>query len=98
MSSVLLALAAFGLVPSTVFAGMVLVAGRRDLRKRRLALSIAVGRLVVCDPSWFGLLVLYPLRDLMGFGLWGASYLGSRILWRGRIFQLLPGGKMRAAE
>ena len=64
----------------------------------RLALSIAVGRLVVRDPSWFGLLVLYPLRDLMGFGFWVASYLGSRILWRGRVFQLLPGGKMRAAE
>jgi ceramide glucosyltransferase len=64
----------------------------------RLALSIAVGRLVVRDPSWFGLLVLYPIRDLMGFGFWAASYVGSRILWRGRIYQLLPGGKMRAAE
>ena len=64
----------------------------------RLALSIAVGGLVVRDPSWTNLLLLYPIRDLMGFGFWAASYLGSRILWRGRIFQLLPGGKMRAAK
>ena len=64
----------------------------------RLALSIAVGGLVVRDTSWFGLLVLYPIRDLMGFGFWAASYLGSRILWRGKVFQLLPGGKMRAGE
>jgi len=64
----------------------------------RLALSIAVGRVVVRDPSWFNLLVLYPVRDLMGFFFWASSYMGSRILWRGRIFQLLPGGKMRAAE
>jgi ceramide glucosyltransferase len=64
----------------------------------RLALSIAVGRLVVGDASWFGLLALYPLRDLMGLGIWAASYMGNRILWRGRVFQLLPGGKMRAAE
>ena len=64
----------------------------------RLALSIAVGKLVVRDTSWFGLLALYPVRDLMGFGFWAASYLGSRILWRGCVFQLLPGGKMRAAE
>ena len=64
----------------------------------RLALAVAVGRLVVRDPSWFGLLVLYPIRDLMGFGFWAASYLSSRIVWRGRLFQLLPGGKMRAAE
>jgi ceramide glucosyltransferase len=64
----------------------------------RLALSVAVGDWVVGDRSWFGLLVLYPLRDLMGFGFWAASYLSSRILWRGRVFQLLPGGKMRAAK
>jgi ceramide glucosyltransferase len=64
----------------------------------RWAISVLVGGLAVRDKSWFGLLVLYPLRDGMGFGFWAASYLGSKILWRGRIFQLLPGGKMRAAE
>jgi ceramide glucosyltransferase len=64
----------------------------------RLALSLAVGRMVVRDRSWFGLLVLYPLRDLMGFCFWAASYLGRRVLWRGRVFELLPGGKMRAAR
>jgi ceramide glucosyltransferase len=64
----------------------------------REALSIAVGRMVVRDPSWFNLIVLYPVRDLMGFFFWAASYMGSKILWRGRVFQLSPGGKMRAAE
>jgi ceramide glucosyltransferase len=64
----------------------------------RLALSVAVGGLVVRDRSRLGMLVLYPIRDLMGFGFWAASYLGSKILWRGRIFQLLPGGKMKAAD
>jgi ceramide glucosyltransferase len=64
----------------------------------RWALSIAVGRGVVRDKSWFGLLVLYPIRDLMGFVFWAASYTSSRILWRGRVFQLLPGGKMRAVN
>jgi hypothetical protein len=34
----------------------------------------------------------------MGFGFWAASYWGRRILWRGRVFELLAGGKMRAAE
>ena len=64
----------------------------------RLALSLAVGSVVVGDRSWFGLLVLYPIRDLMGFCFWAASYSSSRILWRGRVFELLPGGKMRAAK
>ncbi|SPE20893.1 Glycosyl transferase, group 2 family [Candidatus Sulfotelmatomonas gaucii] len=64
----------------------------------RLALSVAVGRLVVRDTSWFGLLILYPIRDLMGFCIWAASYAGRRILWRGRVYSLLPGGKMRAEQ
>ena len=64
----------------------------------RMALSVAVGRAVVGDTSWFGLLVLYPIRDFMGFCFWAAGYWGNRVLWRGRIFELLPGGKMRAAK
>jgi ceramide glucosyltransferase len=64
----------------------------------RLALAVVVGRGVVGDRSWFGLLVLYPVRDLMGFGFWLAGYWGNRVLWRGRVFELLPGGKMRGAQ
>ncbi len=64
----------------------------------RLAMAVTVGGMVVGDRSWFGLLVLYPVRDLMGFGFWAASYWGRRILWRGRVFELLPGGKMRAPD
>ena len=90
----LLGLAA-GLVMGHAWWGVVLLAWAIGSRE---ALSIAVGRMVVRDPSWFNLLVLYPVRDLMGFFFWAASYMGSRILWRGRVFQLLPGGKMRAAE
>jgi ceramide glucosyltransferase len=63
----------------------------------RLAMAVTVGGMVVRDRSWFGLLVLYPVRDLMGFGFWAASYFGRKILWRGRVFELLPGGRMRAA-
>ncbi|HTX76695.1 MAG TPA: glycosyltransferase [Terracidiphilus sp.] len=61
----------------------------------RLALAIAVGNWVVGDSNWFNLLILYPIRDLMGLFFWAASYTSSRIWWRGRRFQLLPGGKMR---
>jgi ceramide glucosyltransferase len=64
----------------------------------RWAVAIGVGRLVVHDTSWFGLLVLYPLRDLMGIGFWAASYWGRRVLWRGHEYELLRGGKMRPAR
>ncbi len=94
MPSGLLGLAA-GLLWGHVWWGVALLAWAVVSRE---ALSIVVGRMVVRDPSWFNLMVLYPVRDLMGFFFWAASYMGSRILWRGRVFQLLPGGKMRAAE
>lgn len=64
----------------------------------RLALSIFVGRIVVRDTSWFNLLFLYPLRDLMGFGFWVASYTSRRVNWRGRIYELFAGGRMRAVK
>ena len=64
----------------------------------RLALSLTLGRAVVDDRSWFGLLILYPLRDLLGFFFWLASYGSNKIHWRDRVFQLLPGGKMRETK
>lgn len=64
----------------------------------RIVLALAVGRAVVNDSSWFGLLMLYPIRDLMGFCFWAASYLSNRIVWRDRILELLPGGKMRGTK
>jgi ceramide glucosyltransferase len=64
----------------------------------RWAIAWSAGRQVVRDPSLFGLFVLYPIRDLMGFGFWAASYLSSRIVWRDKLYELLPGGRMRAAR
>ncbi len=86
---------AAGLLLGHVWWGMALLLWAIASRE---ALAITVGRMVVRDPSWLNLLVLYPVRDLMGFFFWAASYMGSKILWRGRVFQLLPGGKMRAAK
>jgi len=38
---------------------------------------------------------LVPLRDLVGFGIWAASFVGDEIQWRGTTFQVLPGGKIK---
>lgn len=64
----------------------------------RVAIAIAVGRMVVGDKSWMALIELYWIRDFMGFCFWAASYWGNKILWRGRVYELLPGGKMKAAD
>jgi ceramide glucosyltransferase len=37
---------------------------------------------------------LYPLRDLMGFIVWCASFTGREIVWRNQRYRLMPGGKM----
>jgi hypothetical protein len=40
---------------------------------------------------------LYPLRDLHGFIVWSASYLGRpKRLWRDTNYVLLKGGKLVA--
>jgi ceramide glucosyltransferase len=64
----------------------------------RMIQSILIGGFVVRDPQAIRRCYLYPVRDLMGFFLWAASYLSSNIKWHGRIFQLLPGGIMQRPE
>jgi hypothetical protein len=51
--------------------------------------------LVVREPLLWRSAMLYPVRDLLGFFLWSASYLGNEVLWRGEVYELLRGGLMR---
>ncbi len=37
---------------------------------------------------------LYPLRDLLGFAVWVASYLSRRMRWRDGRFELVKGGRI----
>jgi len=61
----------------------------------RMLLAAVIGAKVVNDCSLLRTVLLYPLRDLMGFGYWAASYSSNRILWRGEVFELLDQGLMR---
>jgi ceramide glucosyltransferase len=60
----------------------------------KTAQSIVVGGLVVRSRESVRLAFLYPLRDLIGFFLWAASYLSNKLHWHGRVFELEPGGTM----
>jgi len=60
----------------------------------RIILSLATGWGVVRDPNSVWYCWLYPLRDLMGFCFWVASYRGTTITWRGELYRLSYGGKM----
>ena len=61
----------------------------------RMLLAAMVGGGVVREGNLPRTVMLYPLRDLMGFGFWAASYVSNKILWRGEIFELLHDGVMR---
>ncbi len=60
----------------------------------RAAQALAVGWGIVHDAGAARLCWLYPLRDLLGFFLWCASFTGSTIMWRGERYRLAAQGKM----
>ena len=41
---------------------------------------------------------LYPLRDLLGFAVWVASYLSRNMRWRDGKFELIKGGRIRVRD
>jgi ceramide glucosyltransferase len=61
----------------------------------RVALGALVGSLVVAEPRLLRSVVLYPLRDLLGFCYWIASYVSNQVRWRGEVYNLLEDGFMR---
>jgi ceramide glucosyltransferase len=61
----------------------------------RVALAGLVGRLVVAEPRLLRIMLLYPLRDLLGFGYWMASYFSNQVRWRGQVYNLQHDGFMR---
>jgi len=61
----------------------------------RILQSIAVGYVVIHDRRALRLCWLYPMRDLLGFVLWLASYCaGSSFRWRGELYRFTRGGKI----
>jgi ceramide glucosyltransferase len=81
-----------------------LISGHGALGITLLALAVA-NRVVQCVVvGWMGLRDrqalwsswLYPVRDLLGFWVWCASFAGREVVWRGEHFALSEGGRMRA--
>ena len=59
--------------------------------------AFVVGRYVVRERRIFAAMVLFPLRDLIGALIWALSYASNRIQWRGEVYELVDGGRMRRA-
>ena len=56
-----------------------------------------VGRYVVQEKRLWTAMILFPLRDLIGPMIWALSFANNRIQWRGEIYELVDGGRMRRA-
>ncbi|HEY1759476.1 MAG TPA: bacteriohopanetetrol glucosamine biosynthesis glycosyltransferase HpnI [Bryobacteraceae bacterium] len=65
----------------------------------RMVLAALVGSLAVEEHRHLlRTVLLYPVRDFLGFCCWVASYAGSTILWRGRRYRLSRGGLMHPVD
>jgi len=64
----------------------------------RLAVAMTVGGFLLRDRAFWRNLWLLPLRDLIAFGVWVASFLGHGVTWRGDRFELKDGRLIRAGE
>jgi ceramide glucosyltransferase len=64
----------------------------------RALMAGVLARVVVRDRQWLRCALLYPLRDLMGFVYWAASYGSDRIVWRNQDYRLGAEGIMHAAD
>jgi hypothetical protein len=63
-----------------------------------MLLAALIGGLVVNERNLLRTIVLHPLRDLMGFGYWLASYTNNRIVWRGQEYELMKEGRMHPLQ
>ncbi|MGD0445414.1 MAG: glycosyltransferase [Edaphobacter sp.] len=61
----------------------------------RMLQAFVVGRYVVRERRIGAAMILFPLRDLIGALIWALSYASNRIQWRGEVYELVDGGRMR---
>lgn len=60
----------------------------------RMVECLVAGWAVVRDPRALRCPWLYPIRDLLGFIVWCASYLSKGSVWRDNTYKLLEGGRI----
>jgi ceramide glucosyltransferase len=62
----------------------------------RVVEALAVGWGITRDSDCLRNPWVYPIRDLFGFGVWVASYLGRAFQWRSGNYEFAEGGRMVA--
>jgi ceramide glucosyltransferase len=85
-----LGLISAGALGSWTLGGLLLAAAFLN----RVSQSIVVGWGVIGDLRALRYCWLYPMRDLMGFLIWIASFTSRTFLWRGEVYRFEDGGKI----
>src|SRR5208337_700011 len=55
----------------------------------RLCLALVICKKVIRSKKWLWWLILLPVKDILGFGIWTWSLLGSAVVWRGSRYLIL---------
>jgi ceramide glucosyltransferase len=63
-----------------------------------MILAALIGGLAVHERHLLRTILLYPLRDLLGFLCWVGSYASSTVVWRGIRYRLSRGGLMHSID
>ncbi len=64
----------------------------------RMLLALLVGWAVIGDRRCLWLCWLYPVRDLLGFCTWAASFTSNQFLWRGEPYEFGPEGRITPVQ
>ncbi|HVP63963.1 MAG TPA: glycosyltransferase [candidate division Zixibacteria bacterium] len=64
----------------------------------RMIESLSIGWGITRDRECLVRPWLYPMRDLLGFAVWVASYLHRKITWRNGQFELIDDGRVRMRD
>lgn len=65
----------------------------------RVVQALVIGWSVIGDRRALTGALVYPLRDLLGFIVWIASYMGGNTFnWRGELYKFTPGGRIVPAN
>jgi ceramide glucosyltransferase len=60
----------------------------------RVGLAFAVHAGITGSKKWLKWIPLLPVKDILGFFIWVSSFTGRKVLWRGRYYRLLKGGRI----
>jgi ceramide glucosyltransferase len=60
----------------------------------RLTMGWLIGVRWIRDKTLMHYFWLLPVRDLLSFAIWCSSWVGKRVEWRGRLFEVERSGKM----